>query len=84
MNSKNEIEILLKVIESLYQQHPDNQRSIGFVMADICREENVFPEKVYFAFICCCLLNVGLKSSRNVLGDQEKIMPIFDLRILIV
>ena len=55
MNSKNEIEILLKVIESLYQQHPDNQRSIGFVMADICQEENVFPEKVYFAFICCCL-----------------------------
>ena len=55
MNNKNRSEILLKVIERLYQQYPDIQEFINFVIVDICRKENISPEKVFCTFRCRCL-----------------------------
>ena len=51
MNTKKGSGILLKVIERLHHQHPDIQESINSFIFDECREENVCPEKVFFAFL---------------------------------
>ena len=47
MNSKKQSEILLKEIERIYERYPDMQDRIHFVMVEVCREENIFPKKVF-------------------------------------
>lgn len=51
LNNRKQSEILVKVIERLYQRHADIQESINFVIADVCREETASPEKVVFASV---------------------------------
>ena len=51
MNSKKRSETLLKVIE----QHLVMRDIIDSLLVKVCREENVSPEKVFFAFFAALL-----------------------------
>ena len=53
MKHKKKIEILLKAIERVYTKNPGMQTLIDELMIDICKEEGVSPEQVFFAFLCC-------------------------------
>ena len=50
MNNAKRIEILSKVIERTYDKHPDVKSIIGSMLVDVCKEENVSAEKVFFGF----------------------------------
>ena len=62
MKNRKRSKILLKVIERFYKQHPDIRESINTVIAEICREENTPPEKVFlllFIIMDCFRKNLG-------------------------
>ena len=48
MNIANRTEILSKVIDCIYEQQPDMEHIIDSLLVDICRAENLSPEKVFF------------------------------------
>ena len=50
MNNGNRREILLKVIECIYEQHLDVQHIIDYLLVNVCRAENLSPGKVFFCF----------------------------------
>ena len=50
MNNTKHSEIFSKVIEGIYEQHPSIKSTIDSVLVNVCREENVSLEKVFFVF----------------------------------
>ena len=50
MNNVKRKEVLLKVIERIYEQHADMRDIIDSFLVDVCREENVSSEKVFSLF----------------------------------
>ena len=50
MNNAKRSQILSKAIERTYDKHPDMQSIIGSMLVDVCKEENVSAEKVFFDF----------------------------------
>ena len=48
MKDKKRVEILLKVIERVYSKNPGMQTLIDESVIDICKEEGVSPEQVFF------------------------------------
>ena len=63
MNNAKRSQILLKVTECIYKQYLDKQERINSLMVDVCREENVSPEKVYlllFVITHCFRKNLGI------------------------
>ena len=65
MNSKKRSETLLKVIE----QHLVMRDIIDSLLVKVCTEENVSPEKVFFAFFCCFVIIID--SSRKNLCNRS-------------
>ena len=41
-------------------------------MIDICKEEGVFPEQVFFAFLYCLPYCYGLSAHSDFCGDPGK------------
>ena len=68
MKDKKKIEILLNVIERVYSQNPGMQTLI-----DICKEEDVSPEQVFFllffavGFIVVGYLNINFLYAKDSL-----------------
>ena len=60
MKDKKRIKILLKVIERVYTKNPGMQTLVYESMIDICKEEGVSSEQVFFAFLCCWLYRYEL------------------------
>ena len=50
MNNAKRCQILSKAIERTYDKHPGMQSVIGSMLVDVCKEENVSAEKVFFDF----------------------------------
>ena len=50
MKDQKELEILLNVIQSIYDKNPEIQEVIDASMIKICAEEGVSPEQVFFIF----------------------------------
>ena len=50
---KKRTETLLNVIERVYTKTPWMQKLEDESMIDICKEEKVSPEQVFFALLCC-------------------------------
>ena len=48
MKEKTKIEILVKVIEKFHTKNPGMQKLIKKSMIDICKEESVSSEQVFF------------------------------------
>ena len=48
MNNARRSEILLKVIEYIYEQDPNMRDIINSSLVDVCREENISSDKVFF------------------------------------
>ena len=51
MNNKKQSEILLKVIERVYEWYPAMQDRINFVMVEVCREENISLKRYFRCFL---------------------------------
>ena len=47
MKDKKKLEVLLKVIQRVYDKNPGIQEVIGASMIEVCAEEGVFPEQVF-------------------------------------
>ena len=73
MNDKKRIEILLKVIERVYTKDPEMQKLMDVSVIDICKEENVSPEQLFFAFLCCWL-NVMGYLKRKMLCAKDSLL----------
>lgn len=50
MNNTKRSEIILKVIERIHEHLLNMQITIDSTLVDVCREENVSPEMVFYGF----------------------------------
>ena len=57
IKDKNRPEALLKFMQRIYNNSPELQEVMDLLMIEVCAEENVPPEHVFFyiAIFCCCL-----------------------------
>ena len=57
MKDKKKLEVLLKVIKRIYDKNPGTQEMIDASIIEVCAEEGVSPEQVFFIllFLCSCL-----------------------------
>ena len=73
MKEKTKIEILVKVIEKFYTKNPEMQKLIEKSMIDICKEESVSSEQVFFllffavGFIVMSYLNMNFLCAKDSL-----------------
>ena len=51
MKDKKKLEVLLKVIQRVYDKNPGIQEVIDPSMMEVCAEEGVFPEQVFFILL---------------------------------
>ena len=56
MKDNKKVKILLKVIQRSYDKNPETQEVIDASMIEVCAEEGVSPEQVFFIllFLCSC------------------------------
>ena len=56
MNDNKGVKVLLKVIQRIYNKNPEIQEVIYASMIEVCAEEGISPEQVFFIlfFLCCC------------------------------
>ena len=61
MKDKKKLEVLLKVIQRVYDKNPGMQEAIDKSIIEVCAEEGVSTELVFFIllFLCCCLYHSG-------------------------
>ena len=50
MKDKKKLDVLLKVIKRIYDKDPGMQEMIDASMMEVCAEEGVSPEQVFFYF----------------------------------
>ena len=74
MKDKKKLDVLLKVIQRIYDKNTEMQEVIDAMMLEVCTEEGVSPEKIffYFAFFCCCLFDNSY-SRKNLNKSVEDI-----------
>ena len=58
MKDKKKTGILLMVIERVYTKNPGMQKLIEKSMINICKEEGVLPEQVFFLFSLQLILSL--------------------------
>ena len=67
--------VLLKIIETVYTKNPGMQKLIDEWMMDICKEEGVSPEQVFFAGLCCWFyryeLNINFLCAKDSLWKYK-------------
>ena len=64
MNNKKGGEILLKFLESLYDEVPDKCKIISSFLVNVCREESV-------SSYCCLYLNTGYREYSVVIKKKS-------------
>ena len=64
MKDNKRDKVLLKVIQRIYDKNPEIQEVVEASMIEVCAEESVFPEHVffYFAFLFCFLYHNGYRA----------------------
>ena len=55
MKDKKKLEVLLKVIKRIYDKNPRTQEMIDASMIEVCAEEFVSPELVFFVLLLSLL-----------------------------
>ena len=55
MNDKKKLEVLLKVIKRIYDKNPGTQEMIDASIIEVCAEEGVSPEQVFFVLLLSLL-----------------------------
>ena len=57
MKDKKKLKVLLKIIQRTYDKNPEMQKVVDASMIEVCAEEGVSPEQLFFivSFLCCCL-----------------------------
>ena len=51
MKDKKKLEVLLKVIKRIYDKNPGLQEMMDVSIVEVCAEEGISPEQVFFYFI---------------------------------
>ena len=59
MKDKKKHKILQKVIQRIYDKNPEMQEVIDASMIEVCTEESVSPEQVFFYFDFSLLLSLS-------------------------
>ena len=57
MKDNNRVNVLLKVIQRIYDKTPEIQEVINSSMIEACAEKSVSPEQVFFYFDFSLLLS---------------------------
>ena len=65
------VEVLLKVIETVYTKNPGMQKLIDKSMMDICKEEGVSTEQVIFAGLCCWFYRYELSKHKFFVCERQ-------------
>ena len=75
MKDKKKVEISLEVNERVYTKTPGMQKLIKQSMIDVCKEENMSPELVFFffTFLYSWLYCYGLSKSNFLLCEGQLI-----------
>ena len=58
INNSKSSKVLLKTLDSVFDEYPNTREFIDTSKAAICRSKNASSHRVfsiYFAFLCCCL-----------------------------
>ena len=55
MKDKKKLEVLLKVIKRIYDKNPGTQEMIDASIIEVCAEEGVSPEQVFFVLLLSLL-----------------------------
>ena len=58
INDSKSGKVLLKTLDSVFDEDPNNREFIDTSKADVCRSKSASSHRVfsiYFAFLCCCL-----------------------------
>ena len=55
MKDKKKLEVLLKVIKRTYDKNPGTQEMIDASIIEVCAEEGVSPEQVFFVLLLSLL-----------------------------
>ena len=50
MKDKKKLEVLLKVIKRIYDKNPGLQEMMDVSIVEVCAEEGISPEQVFFYF----------------------------------
>ena len=53
MKDKKKLEVLIKIIKIIYDKNAGMQEMIDLLMMEVCAEEGISPEQVFF---CSCLI----------------------------
>ena len=61
MKDEKKLEVLLKVIQTIYDKNPEIREVIDASTIEVSAEKGVSLEQVFFIFLflCCCLYNNG-------------------------
>ena len=51
MKNKKKLEVLLKVIQRIYDKNPGMQEMIGVSMKDVSADEAISPEQIFFILL---------------------------------
>ena len=51
MKDKKKLEVLLKVKKRIFDKNPGMQHTIDASMTDVCAEEGISPEQVFFILL---------------------------------
>ena len=65
------VEVLLKVIETVYTKNPGMQKLIDESIMDICKEEGVSTEQVIFAGLCCWFYRYELSKHKFFVCERQ-------------
>ena len=70
MRDNKKLEVLLKVIQKIYDKNPEMQGVISASMIEVCSEGGVSHEQVFLlicAFLCCAFIIMAIlqKKSKN-------------------
>ena len=51
MKDKKKIEVLLRIIKRIYDQNPEMQEAIDVLIVEVCTEEDVSFEQLFFILL---------------------------------
>ena len=73
MKDKKKLEVLLKVKQRVCDKNVGSKEAMDSSMVEVCTEEGVSPEQVFFIFLflCCCLYHNGY-SRKNLSKSAEE------------
>ena len=74
MKDNKKLEVLLKVIQKIYDKNPEMQGVISALMIEVCSQGGVSHEQVFLlicAFLCCAFIIMAILQKKSKQGLNE-------------